>query len=619
MAGGPPNDACSDATIISSSTVSYNPAPYSITGAGIDSCENHESCSSGGSSNSVWYRYTATMEGTIYMDTFGSDYDTVLSVWAGCSGGVVFCIQGPEWACNNDYFFGSQSQIVMPVEVGATYLIKVAADGIFASSGVLDFNFRFVPENDSCETPTVITGVAYSDSPIMATATGDLCDAGATCLAPFATEKSVWYEYTPACDGVMDAHLNGFNPFATMSLAVVDACGEFIDPDVSCVLPTEFDCDGGLGSASITGLELVGGERYLIRLGTSSSSVSPEFTFVFTEDDQPVAEITTPPTNDCVCGLVSIGGTASASSEYTGWTLDFRPLYGGTWQEIASGQDEQLGTLGIWNTTILPEGHYLLRLTVRNSCGASETAINLLYVDTAFNSFDWSGPQEDQVVGGTVCLSGTIADTPCFDNYIAEYAPSGSPSFMPVDPANPVYTSIAINQTFASWDTIGLGITDGEYDLSVLATTVCDNQAGDDRSVIVDNTKPTVEITSPESCDSVEGIVTIMGTVNDANLESWALQYAPDENGNWVTIASGTQAVINDVLAEWDTSELPACAYAVRLVATDKSILNCNPVLRNRSEIVVGVTVGECSIFDSDCDGDVDLLDFGAFQLAFTG
>ena len=73
-----------------------------------------------GSTNTVWYtvRLAATTE--IAVDTFGSDYDTVLSAWTGPRGALDLV------ACNDDS--GSlQSRIAFTAEAGVTYHLLIGA------------------------------------------------------------------------------------------------------------------------------------------------------------------------------------------------------------------------------------------------------------------------------------------------------------------------------------------------------------------------------------------------------------------------------------------------------------------------------------------------------------
>lgn len=80
----------------------------------------------------VWYRFTATANGWVSIETPGSTYDTILSVYVGSCGTKV------QITCNDD-FNGFSSRAFFPVSAGLTYYVEVA-DWHFGLSGnaVLD-------------------------------------------------------------------------------------------------------------------------------------------------------------------------------------------------------------------------------------------------------------------------------------------------------------------------------------------------------------------------------------------------------------------------------------------------------------------------------------------------
>jgi hypothetical protein len=70
---------------------------------------------------SVWYQYTATSDTTLFVDTFGSNYDTYLAAWQGGKPGV-----GTLIGCNEDSGSAYQSALSVPVTNGITYYFLVA-------------------------------------------------------------------------------------------------------------------------------------------------------------------------------------------------------------------------------------------------------------------------------------------------------------------------------------------------------------------------------------------------------------------------------------------------------------------------------------------------------------
>jgi len=79
--------------------------------------------------STVWYRYTPAVTETIFLDTIGSSYDTYIAVWTGASGSLVLT------GCDDDNFYGLQSEMRLNVTAGTTYHIEVAAyDGVQGES-----------------------------------------------------------------------------------------------------------------------------------------------------------------------------------------------------------------------------------------------------------------------------------------------------------------------------------------------------------------------------------------------------------------------------------------------------------------------------------------------------
>ena len=76
--------------------------------------------------NTVWYRYTPASTEQLTISTSGSNYDTVLGVWAGSRGAL------QNKACNDDYGGTYQSQVQVSLSAGVPYYIEVA--GYFSSS-----------------------------------------------------------------------------------------------------------------------------------------------------------------------------------------------------------------------------------------------------------------------------------------------------------------------------------------------------------------------------------------------------------------------------------------------------------------------------------------------------
>ena len=119
------NDQCTDATPLSV------PAHVAGTTHGADN-DGQATCGSSFFSPDVWFAFTPTTSGTYSIDTFGSDYDTVLSVHEGCPGTT-----SNQERCNDDTF-GHDSAVSLFASSGTTYWIRVS--GFNGDSG--DFQLR---------------------------------------------------------------------------------------------------------------------------------------------------------------------------------------------------------------------------------------------------------------------------------------------------------------------------------------------------------------------------------------------------------------------------------------------------------------------------------------------
>src|SRR5260370_5003344 len=82
-----------------------------------------------GISNTIWYKVVPTGSGTANIDTIGSSYDSVLSVWSGTSQTALTAVLN---RCNDDINPGivTQSQLTnVALNVGTTYFIMVSSFG----------------------------------------------------------------------------------------------------------------------------------------------------------------------------------------------------------------------------------------------------------------------------------------------------------------------------------------------------------------------------------------------------------------------------------------------------------------------------------------------------------
>jgi hypothetical protein len=128
---GPPNDNWAFAEEVSSTPYSSGVNTSEATTEALDPVP---SCASS-PAKSVWYKLTLPASGTVTADTFGSNYDTVLSAYTGGPGSYV------SQACNDDAAATQQSQVSFTGTAGVTYYFMVSAYGTIG--GNLAFNLTY--------------------------------------------------------------------------------------------------------------------------------------------------------------------------------------------------------------------------------------------------------------------------------------------------------------------------------------------------------------------------------------------------------------------------------------------------------------------------------------------
>ncbi len=143
VANAPANDDFANATEITGLPFTDN----TTTGASTESPDDPSSnCPV--SYNTVWYKGTSGSDLVFEANTFGSDYDTILTVVTGSPGNFTVI------ACNDDAQGGSQSQVIINVSAGVTYYFMVGSKA--PGGGTLEFNAQETVE-PTTSVPTTTT------------------------------------------------------------------------------------------------------------------------------------------------------------------------------------------------------------------------------------------------------------------------------------------------------------------------------------------------------------------------------------------------------------------------------------------------------------------------------
>ncbi|MEO8607220.1 MAG: leucine-rich repeat domain-containing protein [Chloroflexota bacterium] len=117
----PVNDNFADAIAIDTGFVPFSDT-QNVLGASLESGEPVAMCGGSPALRSVWYKYTALDNNILSLNTTGSDYDTVLSVWTGAGLGALVSA-----GCNDNVSPFTTSALTLTTNPGTTYYIRVSS------------------------------------------------------------------------------------------------------------------------------------------------------------------------------------------------------------------------------------------------------------------------------------------------------------------------------------------------------------------------------------------------------------------------------------------------------------------------------------------------------------
>lgn len=206
----PPNDVCTSAIEIGE----VNNLPFTTLSATYD---NSNTCTS---RPEVWYCYTASYSGTLFVTACGSNYPVSVNIFEGCN-----CQSSTRLHCyaNN---CGKTTRVGVNVTAGTSYLLSVSTSNGATGTGTLTLECMPYPEQSFC------ANVVPSSLP--ATFSGDNTGAASECeLVP---RPHVWHAFT--LDECMDVTLDfcgSYPPFPHPWSALIFGC-----PCDSTTFPGEY-------------------------------------------------------------------------------------------------------------------------------------------------------------------------------------------------------------------------------------------------------------------------------------------------------------------------------------------------------------------------------------------
>jgi hypothetical protein len=243
----PLNQTCGSATAIAANgTYTGSTCLSQATGAA--------SCGSSNTTPAVWFSYTASCTGTLFLDTCGSAFDTVLSAYTGACSGLT------QVACDDDSGTQGpcagtlQSFLTVPVTAGAAY--KVRLSGFNGSRGRYTLH-AYYQSNNTCGNAAAITSASTPFSTQCASADGS-SSCGSSNASP-----AVWFRYTPACTGTMVADTCG-SGFDTVLSVYSGSCDNLTELACNDDSGPPSPCDGSLQSYVTAPVQA--GMTYLVRI-----------------------------------------------------------------------------------------------------------------------------------------------------------------------------------------------------------------------------------------------------------------------------------------------------------------------------------------------------------------
>ena len=218
-----------------------------------------------GTESTVWYQYKPSNDQNIRIDTFGSNYDTVVSVWTDESE------QLTEIICKDDSHDTLQSQAAVHVKANTIYYVNISGLGESAGDLVLAMDILPDLQNDNLAQAITIDEIPGTFQQSTVGATNETNAASPSCAS---TGADVWFKYTADTNRIVV-----FNTFDSDFNTVLSAWTGNDHP------LTEIDCnnDGTIESAqSQISLPVSTGQTYYINVAgiRTEGALFPESGFV---------------------------------------------------------------------------------------------------------------------------------------------------------------------------------------------------------------------------------------------------------------------------------------------------------------------------------------------------
>lgn len=277
----------------------------------------------------------------------------------------------------------------------------------------------------------------------------------------------------------------------------------------------------------------------------------------------PIVKISRPITNAAVGGLVSIEGSAYATTNFRAYQVSVGVGSAPTvWTELrTSSLPVQGDVLATWLTKGLVEGDlYTIRLraedieggvsstdvkvTIDNQAPTKPIGLQAQLSGTDDVSLSWSANTESDLAGYLLYRDGQLVNQ--------------------IDPSDSSIRSYLLNDT----NYLDKTRPDGTFIYTVVAVDNADNLSSpsDPVNVLVDNRAPQAFIVQPVNGASVDGIVYVRADSKDTDIQSVVFEFKSSTATNWTTAGTSAKPPYS---INWNTQALANDTYRLRAVATD--------------------------------------------------
>jgi subtilisin family serine protease/outer membrane protein assembly factor BamB len=215
--------------------------------------------------STLWWEWTAPVNGLVRISTAGSAYDTVVGVFTGTALNALAPV-----AANDDDTDRATSRLEFSAQAGATYQIVVGSKG--GTSGLTLMDIGSIPANDSFASAQTISG---RSAVVTATNAQATLETGEPQILGQAGGKSLWYRWTAPASGRFQfgASSDGFDPLLAVytgtAINALTLVGASDDADAE---------SGGVSnySGALVTVNATAGTTYSIQLeGTARNGLLP--------------------------------------------------------------------------------------------------------------------------------------------------------------------------------------------------------------------------------------------------------------------------------------------------------------------------------------------------------